>query len=213
MNFTYTKENIPVLETALSLDRLTKYVRLAEGNKEKTLELYTYNTRLSESLYTPIQGLEVCVRNAVGERMRGAFGDDWYEAGKAPLQYPLTAMIDKAKDNLDTKHKIHGHGGMVSELNFGFWVTILSPRYDDPLWRSTLRHAFPHRPKGQERKQVHNALNSIRRLRNRVAHHEPILHRDLEGDHNLIQKIIGWTCADTAEWVKSQSRFAEVYSN
>ena len=99
---------------------------------------------------------------------------------------------------------------MVSELSFGFWVAILAPRYETRLWRPALRKAFPNRPRGIERRDIHKSINALRRLRNRVAHHEPILHRDLGRDHDQIIQLLHWTCITTAAWIAGQSRFPKM---
>ncbi|HEX9835947.1 MAG TPA: IS256 family transposase [Alphaproteobacteria bacterium] len=95
-------------------------------------------------------------------------------------------------------------------LSFGFCVAMLGPRYDASLWRPALRHAFPHRPKSVERKPIQKTLNSIRRLRNRVAHDEPILDRNLIADHNDIIQLVSWICPETANWVLTHSRALDV---
>lgn len=213
MNFAYTERTIDALEGTLSSDRLSKYLELASENKEQALILYVKNTRLSEAFYTPLQGIEVCLRNAVHRSLVNLRGEDWHEPGVAPLQYPLTEMIEKAKASLRAGRKDITPGRVVAELSFGFWVSILGPRYETTLWRPALRHAFPNRPRGVERKQVQGTLNVVRRLRNRIAHHERILHRDLDSDHELIIRAISWTCRYTARWVRAHSRFPGASSN
>lgn len=183
----------------------------ADNDKAAAIALHTYNTKLSESFYTPLQGVEVCIRNAVDTQMKIAYGERWFDPGVAPLQHPLTEMLERAKADIQKSGKPLEPGRVIAELNFGFWVSIMGPKYEDPLWRRVLRHAFPYRPKRHERKDVHNALNAIRRLRNRVMHHEPILHRNLESDHALILRIVSWHCQETSDWIKDNSRFTIVY--
>jgi hypothetical protein len=213
VNFSYSDEVIDALERTLSTDRVGKYAGLADNDKEQGLRLYVYNTRVSEAFYTPLQGLEVCLRNSINHEMVKAFQEDWYEDSVAPLQHPLTEMISKARESLKKDKKDVTPGRMVAELNFGFWVGIIGPRYENDLWRPALRHAFPKRPNTHERKQVQNALNAVRRLRNRVAHHEPILHRNLNSDHALILQVVSWMCEETASWIKAHSRFADVHED
>jgi hypothetical protein len=45
-----------------------------------------------------------------------------------------------------------------------------------------------------------NSGDMIRRFRNRVAHHEPILSGDLPARHREIIETIGWMCPLTASW-------------
>lgn len=96
---------------------------------------------------------------------------------------------------------------MVAALRFGFWVGILGPKNENEVWRKALYKAFPHRGKGNERKVVHGTLDAIRQLRNLVAHHRRILHRDLEADHNLILTAAGWICPHVRDWIAAHSKF------
>jgi hypothetical protein len=211
MTFLITERNVQVLERHLSLERLSRYAAIAPDNRLDALRHYERNTRLSEALYTPLQGLEVCLRNALSLELAATLGASWHDNAHGMFQHPLTEMIEQAKLSLDRESKTVTLGRMVAELNFGFWVSLLAPRYENNLWRPSLRKAFAHRPRGTERKDVLKAVNALRRLRNRVAHHEPILQRNLKEDHELILRIIGWTCPETAMWIGGQSRFLEVF--
>jgi len=205
--FHYTLEVLDALQATLSTERIKPYVVRSAGDLERALRSYVFNTEISEAFYTPLQGLEIALRNAVHGRMTSHFGEEWYSSeGVRCLQHPLTRMIDEARLALARDKKAIAPGRMVAELSLGFWVTILGPKCETPLWRPVLRHAFPHRPRGTERKEIQGALNAIRRLRNRVAHHEPILDRDLAFDHEVIITLIGWICPQTAAWVAAQSR-------
>ena len=52
-------------EEAISLERFARYLAWADGDHARALSLYTLNTRLSEALYTPIQTLEIVLRNRI----------------------------------------------------------------------------------------------------------------------------------------------------
>jgi hypothetical protein len=205
--FPYKAIHINALEITLSPDRFGRYINDVGGDKTGALRRYVFNTAVSEAFYTPLQGLEVSLRNAFNLQLNNAFGADWYAAGRvAAFEHPLPVMLAEAEAELVSQDKAVTQGGVVAELSFGFWVNMLGPRYDPSLWRPALRKAFPNRPRGTERKQIGKALNSIRRLRNRVAHHEPILMRNLRRDHRDILDLIAWICPHTAEWVAAHSR-------
>src|SRR5437660_8724258 len=61
------------LERTLSKGRLTYYLDLVEqktgqkDEKQKAFELHGWNTLLSESLYMPLQGFEITLRNVMDE--------------------------------------------------------------------------------------------------------------------------------------------------
>ena len=105
---------------------------------------------------------------------------------------------------------------LVAALSFGFWVSLLGSggrmdpdgrraNYEMTLWRPALRRAFPHRTP-LTRKQAHRPLNALRKLRNRIAHHEPIFARPLLEDHQRILEVTGWISPGVQAWVKHHSR-------
>lgn len=211
MNFDYSDQIISKLKRSISEERLEKYLEQSRGKLDGALLLYVRNTAISEAFYTPLQGLEVAVRNSIHAQLRNKLGTpEWYDCPNLRMESPLPDMIAAAKKDLRDDNKPVTPGAMVAALRFGFWVSILAPRYEDH-WRSHLRNAFPFRPRALERKQVHGALNKLRRLRNRVAHHEPILHRDLEEDHAKVLEVLSWICPDTASWVEAHSRFNKIF--
>src|SRR5262249_41189467 len=53
------------LELALSLERFARYLAWADQDRARAIELYTLNTRISESLYIPLQALEIALRNRI----------------------------------------------------------------------------------------------------------------------------------------------------
>ena len=65
-------------------------------------------------------------------------------------------------------------GKVVAELTLNFWKRLYGPRYEHTLWRPTLKRTFPN-PK-IKRSQVATQLETIYQSRNRLAHHEPVLH-------------------------------------
>jgi len=54
-------------------------------------------------------------------------------------------------------------------------------------------------------------LAPIRTLRNRIAHHEPIIAWNLPRHYAKIIELTGWLCPSAAEWCEAHSRFREAY--
>jgi hypothetical protein len=76
-------------------------------------------------------------------------------------------------------------------------------------------HPAPHRqPSGREgtaRKDFSGPLAPIRTLRNRIAHHEPIIEWNLPKHYGKMIDLTGWLCPAAADWCEAHSRFPEVY--
>lgn len=199
------------LHSTISTGRLAPYLDAGQGELEAALRLYELNARLSAAFYTPLQILEVTVRNAIDSQFQDTFGHDWIDLKVIRLQPQQQNDVRKAIDEVavdDRGNPVnYTRDDVIAELNFGFWVGVIGPKNEAEVWRKSLWKAFPNRPKGIERKAVQGALNSIRRLRNRVAHHCRIIHRDLKKDHETIMEVIGWVCPETRSWAESLSTF------
>lgn len=201
--------NIALLRT-ISEPRLRTYLDESSDRLDEALMLYERNVRLSESFYTPLQSLEVCLRNSLNRCMKERYGADWLYNGAAPLADAAARMIAEAQRSIQ-QQATSTADTVVPELKFAFWVSLLAPRYDATLWRSALYRAF-RSAMVRKRSEIHGRMNAIRRFRNRVAHHEPIFRRDLLKVHAEIIEAIGWMCADTQDWTAHHSRSVAVIS-
>jgi len=208
--FEYTPANLSEIERTLSTDRLRPYQITVGGDTELAIRLYEQNTLLAESLYGVLQGLEVSLRNTIHAELTAGHGQaEWWDAVK--LEPEQRAMLRKAKDILSKEGKPLDAGRVVAELSFGFWTGLTGPKYD-VLWRDHLVKIFPRRP--VQRTEVQTRLNSIRKLRNRIAHHEPILFSGrLQKYVNQIFDTISWMSPMTARWVRSNSSFDERFAS
>ena len=201
-----------ILKKSLSPQRLEKYLAASAGDLRTALDLYERNTRLSEAFYTPLQSMEICLRNKLHDELVARYGPDWFRAGMAPLYPDAVEAIRKIVAGLDQARRPSGPGPIVAELSFGFWVGLLGPRYDATVWRQALYRAFEEDGRRLKRDRVHGRFNALRRLRNRIAHHEPIFHYDLPNAHAEIIAAISWMCPSTAAWTTRHSRFPGVFA-
>lgn len=101
---------------------------------------------------------------------------------------------------------------IVAELSFGFWTSLLSnnrhSQYDRRLWVPYLHRAFPlYRGR---RRDLHDKLEAMRLLRNRIMHHEPIHHRDLAADRRKVYELMGYLDAALAKEVSAMDRVPDV---
>jgi hypothetical protein len=205
--YTYNIENIQKLRDSLSNDRLSTYECAALGDTESALKLYIWNTQISAAFYVPLQGLEVTLRNALHKQLSLKYNrDDWYEI--APINDRDKEKIQKAKDDVFRQHAKIQAPHVVAELSFGFWQTLLNKKYYQTLWIPTLYKAFPNKP--LKLTDINTALLNLRRLRNRVAHHEPIFQRHLAKDYENLIQVINWICPETALWIDQHNTVQDV---
>jgi hypothetical protein len=200
------------LENSLSRQRLDKYLVAAGGDLDMALAQYERNTRLSESFYTPLQCMEICLRNTLDRELKTVYGADWFQNGRPPFERDAVAKILEIVTDISRTNKPITAGAIVAELSFGFWVSILGPRYDATLWRQALYKGFREHGTRMKRDRVHRRFNALRRFRNRIAHHEPIFLNNLQNTHSEIIEATSWMCAYTAAWTLHHSRFATVFA-
>jgi len=211
-SFLYDGHTLAALHSSVSQDRLRRYHGIAAGDAAQALRLYMWNTALSEALYGPIQGLEVTLRNKIHGQLTAKLRASWYDDARIGLQYAQQNQIANAKQSLRLQGKPLDPQRVIAELSLGFWVGLFGRKYETNLWRPHLRSLFVNAPNPFLRKEAHRALEDVRSLRNRIAHHEPILQRPLPLEHGSILTTINWLCKATAAWVGHHSRFNTVYS-
>lgn len=199
------------IENILSAERFATYLAWAEGDRGRAIELYTLNTQLSEGLYTPLQMLEVALRNRVHDVMTEAFGATWFDLPEHQINKWQADMLDKARKDLADANKVETSSALVAALTFGYWTAMLGAEYED-LWQKALHKiAKSENGKGLRRKDLTKPLGPIRTLRNRIAHHEPIFYWNLPKHHDAIIQLTGWLSPVAAEWCSSVDRFDSLY--
>lgn len=175
-------------EDAFSSERMNKYVMACNGSTRKAMTLYRYNLRLSQEMFTIISCFEVTLRNRIDRQLRISQGNDWLRDAILPngaLYYDhrvdkTRKIIEKAYNELMRSNN-YTHSKLLSEMEFGVWKYMFS-NVVYALMGQTLLHVFPLKPISTIQHQYDNSyifqeLDYINKLRNRIAHHEPICFR------------------------------------
>ncbi len=217
----YSIEFLADLDRTLTRARIFRYLAAVNGDLTRALALYETNIAVSEALFGVLHSAEIAIRNSLHDALSNGIGtQDWYRNNLAlPFSTvprliftrPMQKMIEKARRNVGTPAPV---GKLIAELTFGFWPFLVSGQYHD-LWSVCSHRAFPHAR--VPRSRVHTRLETIQRLRNRIAHHEPILSSQnaLYTGHVAEPKIalseilecIRWISPATADWVRDTTRY------
>lgn len=200
------------LVRGLSSPRLGRYMADSNHILDAALSLYERNMRIAEAFYRPLQALEVCLRNHMHERLTAVFGVNWYRTYTPPFDQETWDKLDRAMDDVDRAGHPITPGSVVAELNFGFWVLLLSKRYGRSLWPPVFSPIFHEGGKRMPLRRVHTRMNDLRNFRNRIAHHEPIYHLNPAQAHSDIIQAIAWICPASAAWAWEHSRVPHVLS-
>jgi hypothetical protein len=196
------------IHRALSLARFDRYLKVCGGDTAVALRLYWWNIEISSAFYGPLHCLEVALRNALHDRLCRAHGRlDWWRT--TSLDADGHRRIDQAKAEVRRRGIVApGADDVVAELTFGFWVSLLSRRYDRRLWVPVLHEAFP-RYRGR-RDDLHRALNTMRLFRNRVMHYEPVHDRPLSDRHATLYRMLGYLGPSFAMEARRMDRVPQV---
>ena len=147
------------------------------------------NMALSESLYPTLQFSEIALCNAVHRELSARCGTDgWFGSPGAGLTPWQQDKVAEAKATLRRSRKPLTPGRIVAELTFGFWTGFFNNAHARTGIGAFLsRSAFPHAPVVEQyRARLDRRWQDIRDLRNRVFHHERILHwRDLDAEQPM----------------------------
>lgn len=213
-----SQQLVRTLEPWISRERIEAYRPLG-GDDMAMIVTYLHNTALCESLYTSLSFLEITLRNSLHANLSALHGSaSWYSLPGLLEKYDDRA-VKKAIRRIQGEGKHATPGRVVSELNFGFWVALLSTPYEARFWRPQKAHylksAFPHIPKRQrQRPVIYKRYNDVRGLRNRVFHHETIWNRaTLQRDYGYIYEALEWISPDMATICRVVDRFPEVSDN
>lgn len=172
------------------------------------MALHCWNTDVSAALYVILQLCELSVRNGTVEAIEKVFGPNWHlnrgfghtlpvlKGGKG---YQPKADLRACASRLPTAGKV------VAELKFAFWQYMFVQGQDKRIWLPHFALSFPgfdaKMTIEQARASVHDDIEKIRHLRNRIAHHEPIFARNLQEDRDRVLRLIAWRRPTVARWL------------
>ena len=221
-----TKERLNLTDTGLSvvintltLERMYRYLNTAKNDKRVAMSLYMYNAKISAAMLSDIHFLEVALRNKFSAVLSAHFvnnGLPWYDD---PAFQAIVSQPKNGRPNTRTIKAITGAqksilknlpinatitpGKLVAELTFGFWHTLANPDLEHTLWVPVLSKCFG--TKAPQRATFNAQLETIRQIRNRVAHHEPIIHLTLEQKHKDLIDATTLLCPSTVQLLKDTS--------
>jgi len=202
------------VETALAVERLDAF-RQDGASPAITLSRYLWNMALCESLYSPLQIAEVALRNAVHTCLSDRFSaNDWYTTPGLLLGWQMD-WVDKATRKLSNRKIPVLPSEVVVELHFGFWTGFFNKAHEDKgIAHFLVKPVFRHAPKHERvASKLGIRWNRVRSLRNRVFHHERILHwEDLSDQHATMIQTIGWISPELREMAEALDRFTPIHS-
>lgn len=114
---------------------------------------------------------------------------------------------------------VHRHK-ILAELSFDTWRYLLTQRHQQKVWKHVRQnlpnYTVPRRPLAPFEEEV----EIIYKLRNRCAHHEPLVQANLNQESQQIQRYIraidtlaGWLDPQLALWIRANSRVGSLLAS
>jgi hypothetical protein len=173
-------------------------------------ELFILISEISAALWVHIMAFETTLRDFTSEKLQKIYGVfDWWLVPNLLSRSDLKD-INYAIKRLNGRQLPISNENVVANLSFSFWVELLSKRYHQKIWMKLVKF-FPAYP--GRREDFYNKAREIRNLRNVIAHHGPILRRDLFRDHAYLHELTALFDPELANEVKRKSRVLDLLLN
>ncbi|HAF71883.1 MAG TPA: hypothetical protein DCL06_02035 [Corynebacterium variabile] len=188
----------------VSEQRMKHFFTGAFYDELQAIALYGRDRRLAAAFFQDISILEIALRNAIDRALSDRSGALWFASSRMNRDARTTRQLCHAWVRIPDGFRQHPEhsgtirGRLISTCMFGLWVSILDSgggtglpeprdlaRHDEIRDRELLFAAFPG---GQlvataergaagtlTRSWIHEQVRKIHPLRNRVAHHEPLI--------------------------------------
>lgn len=204
-----TDAQFPSILSTFHDDRIDRYLPAADGSQQDAFRLYLWNCALCEAFYLPLHVAEVACRNAIHKRLLDRLGDQWFDNPtfrKILSDRQYKHLIDAIADERAQHGLLMTSHHLVSALMFGFWEHLLTKRFERLLWPLGVTAAFPHLPNALGRQDVLDRVETIRRWRNRIAHHRAIFDKGPTAKSQEIMQFVWWISEDVVDWLSANSK-------
>lgn len=202
----------------ISKPRLTKYLPATGGELSQSLQLYQWNSQLSQALYLPLQTWEILTRNKLNDFFRYKYDDKWPWNLAARRNFNshdtrrLLETVERMERDLAPSSPTTDQ--IVADLTAGFWVSQFGKNYQAQYgWKSNLRFRIFVKNHEITRDDAEAICNELLDLRNRVAHHEPIFHLELGELKKDMDWLIDGMCEVSGVYLASTDTFAHLWAN
>lgn len=198
--YAYDDVTVQAISRSLSRERFAPYLDRAGGDAPHALDLYLYNARLAKAFLFPLGVAEITLRNNVDRLLVHAHGDEWHLPGffhDDVLTLESREALAKAMRRANSQNR----GKVIAELTFDFWSNLFRSDYAS-FWRTRINIAFPGLAHGEGRAEIQGLVRPINHLRNRVAHHEPILDINVPDEYGRLIRLVQLCCGVTATWMQ-----------
>jgi hypothetical protein len=173
-------------------------------------ELFFVTSEIAAALWVHIQAFETTLRNFVYTAIRRDTSEIfWWEIPGLLHESELSYVQRSIERMLQNRVKISAQS-IVDNLSLSFWIKLLGKRYHQKIWMKIIKF-FPVYP--GRREDFYNKAREIRNLRNSIAHHGPIMRRNLIRDYAYLGELTAILDPELARVVEKRSRVLDLLLN
>lgn len=193
-------------------NKIDEQLRVWNSNQVGEREIERYDQRLGRNVEIKEE-----VSYTSSWSMKGNTAAPLFEI--LPPKY-LQEILDSAKQakrDRDIRHPRKNapivHDDMLSQMSFSTWYKIIGNRGDtldskrQILWEDALCCAFPYAPNvksHQTRREIGFLIKDIRRLRNRVSHHDSLRYENIKQRLDDIKTLTKYINPDLITFVDNK---------
>lgn len=161
-----------------SLPRIHKYLRATNSSENLATKAYFLNIDISGNIFKAISFLEISLRNrinSIAPIVLDTNVNEWLfdiTKGKISTSIDFRKTRQKIKEAIKLS-KDGTHDQVLCQLSFGFWSSIFSGYNYVVLGSRILKYLHPNKNANPD--LLRQKLHSIRTIRNRIAHQEPVI--------------------------------------
>ncbi|MFK0402162.1 hypothetical protein ACIQTT_07515 [Microbacterium sp. NPDC090225] len=216
--------------------RFQPYTKAASGSLLDAARLYILDAELRGSVLERIHFVEVAMRDAFHRTLSSAYGEHWFRGKRVILDDRTRSRFREAEARLSGSAVTPAR--VIAEISLGGWGELLEvgatsegganalagrADYERDLWSGHLETLFASEQ--LSRQSAAALVRRVRRLRNRVAHHESVvfgIHQPGEQDASGNQKrqstvsaiddvatLATLFCNDAADWLATCTHVEE----
>ena len=195
--------------------RRAHYLRHSRGDLRLADALCGWDRTLRQALFIDVEelhhGITATYAQAFEARWRGA--GHWLLSPTGPLRVagPLD-LNERNRREIDEAISLapsprSSEYEVLVKLSLGVWNVMTSARREHDLWVPYVRHAYP---RGTRRGAAHYLVTTLRRLRNRICHHESLLDQAVATQHQEIDQLCGLLLPSYQKRFRADSQVAAV---
>lgn len=200
----------------LGAERYVAFTRLSENSNVENLVVL--NSKVATSLLADVGHVEVALRNLMNSGLQArlvakGFEEHWLQDPSGELLClggeQLLKTVRTARSKVTNRKGESNPSDVLAELTLGFWSLLLGKRF--AAVNKDLIGMFVG-AKNRNVRLISSELQSIRKFRNRLAHHHRIIHRDLESDWKGILSFAHTLHPELKKFIEKNSTFPAVLS-